>query len=380
MMLLTIVMREGAIALAWYNDSVTILLKGKHLDKKAFTVSALLHVKEKEHTQSKGTTSAIVGTPTEKARKRNVFATIWFWLALVLVIGIIMVGVMTSLANAWVKSVKLPSATQSLPTPPISTLTVGRTAPYAGLDITVVKAAYATSFADDTVHAGPAVVRLFLQVANHTNMQINVVYYEVAHLLIPHVKPLAPTNVFLSVGPAPGHDENGWLDFSVPGKLSLETLTLQLGSISLGESLVKIPLAGPFNASIYAAHTTQQRLVIAYNFSGHTLNYSLTSVNVLFAYQGMQCKAGQQLYVLNFLVDNPESGDISPGFGFDYVRLVVNGTDRAPIDNSLPYTFKANAKRVGGHVVFAAPAHLKQLTIGFLSQNGNGEQDTTINV
>lgn len=359
------------------------LLKGKHVDIKAFIPTTLLHQKEKERSRGKGDMRllpVVGGVTAGKAQKRSVFATAWFWLALVLVVGIIMVGVMTSLATAWVKTVKLPSTTQSLPTPTITSLTVGRSAPYAGLDFTVVKAAYAESFADDTIHAGPAVVRLSLHVANHTKTQINIVYYEVARLLIAHMQPIAPSNVHLSVGPAAGHSQDGWLDFSVPGKLSLQMLTLQLGSISLGESLVKIPFTGHFDASSYADHTFVQTLLINYNFSGHSLNYHLTSLNTLFAYQGTQCKAGQQFYVLNFLVDNPEGGDISPGFGFDYIRLVLNGVDRAPIDNSLPYTFKANANGIGGHVVFAAPAHLHQLTIGFLSQNGNGEQDNTINV
>lgn len=353
------------------------LLKGKQLDKKTVVTSTLPRVKKKEQTAVIVTET---GMPAGKAQKRKIFSTIWFWLALVLVIGLIMVGVMTALATTWVKSVKLPSSSQSLPTPTITSLKVGRTTSYAGLDITVLDAKYAESFADDTVHAGTDAVRLSLHVANHTKTQINIVYYEVANLLVPHMKPLAPTNVRLSVGPAPGHSEDGWIDFSVAGKLSLDTLTLQLGSISLGEALVKIPFSGSFNSSSYTGRSVSQTLLINYNFSGHSLNYHLTGVDMLFAYQGVQCKAGQQFYVLNFQVDNPEGADISPGFGFDYVRLVLNGADRAPIDTSLPYTFKANARSVGGHVVFAAPAHLKQIRVGFLSQNGSGEQDTTINL
>ena len=142
--------------------------------------------------------------------------------------------------------------------------------------------------------------------------------------------------------------------------------------------MVKIPFTGAFNPAQYANHTLPQTTTIAYNFSGHRLTYHLTSIETRFAYQGVPCRAGQQFYVLNFKVDNVESGDISPGFGFDYIRLVSPGNERAPIDNSLPYTFKAGAKSVSGYVVFSAPKGMKELTL--LSQNGTGELDTNVNV
>jgi hypothetical protein len=103
-------------------------------------------------------------------------------------------------------------------------------------------------------------------------------------------------------------------------------------------------------------------------------------VDIRFAYQGNQAKAGQQFYILNFTVDNQQGIDVSPGLGFDYVRMVINGVNRPPIDNSLPYTFKANARSVGGHTVYAAPAGLKTLTIGFLSQNGNGQENFDVSL
>lgn len=315
----------------------------------------------------------------KRSKKRERQLVIWF--GLMLIIGLVLVGVVSSMAGAWVKNVKLPISGQvAAPTPRITVLKVQRTAPYAGLDMTILSVQYADYFTDDTVHAGAGVVRLNLHVVNATRQQINVVYYEIARLLAPGLAPIAPTNVHLSVGPAPGSSENGWLDFSVVKKVTLTTLTLELGSTTLNEALVKLPFTGPFNTSIYTNHSSKQTLLIAYNFFGHILNYHLTSVEERFSYQGVQCKAGQQFYVFNFLVDNPEGNDTSPGYGFDYIRLVLNGTDRPPVNNSLPSIFKASSTNTGGHVVFAAPAGLKSLTVGFLSQNGNGEQDYAINL
>jgi len=82
--------------------------------------------------------------------------------------------------------------------------------------------------------------------------------------------------------------------------------------------------------------------------------------------------------VLNFKVDNPNGNDISPGWGFDYLRFIVNSYGRPPLESTLPATFKAEASGVSGRVVFAAPARLSPLTVGFLSQNGNGEQDFNV--
>ena len=323
---------------------------------------------------------AVPKKPEEPKRWRR--STLLLWTAILLIIGIILVSVVSLNAANWLKTVQVPGISSPSPTPiPITTLKVQRTAQYAGLDITIINAQYALAFADDDIHQGQATVRLNLNVANHTSNSINIVYYDIARLLAPNSNPLLPTNVHLSVGPKPGASESGWLDFSLPNKtVQLKTLTLQLGSTTLNELLVKIPFTGTFNSAQYAVSTSRQTTTINYNFFGHSLIYHLTSVERRYSYQGVQCKAGQQLYVLNFKVDNPEGGDISPGYGFDYIRLVFPGNERAPVYNTLPQTFKAGARGVSGSVVYAVPSGVKKLTIGFLSQDGNGEQDTDVNV
>lgn len=313
---------------------------------------------------------------------RSLFSKLWVWAAILLVVGIIIVSVVSLNAASLLKNVQIPGFAGQAPTAiPVTMLQVQRTVLYDDIDVTVVNAQSALFFPDDDIHQGQATVRLTMQVANHTPNQVNIVYYDVARLLGPNSNALIPTNMHLSVGPKPGTQESGWLDFSLPNKATqLKALALQLGATTLNETLVKIPFTGAFNSAQYANHTSPQTSTIAYNFSGHMLTYHLTSIETRFAYQGVQCKAGQQLYVLNFKVDNAESDDISPGLGFDYIRLVSPGNERPPIDNSLPYTFKAGATGVSGYVVFSAPRGMKGLTIGFLSQNGNGEQDTDVSL
>ncbi len=341
------------------------------MDKRKVTTSSLPRLNAVPHPE-------LLKKPVTETR--SLFSKLWFWTAILLVIGIMIVSVVSLNAANLLKNVQIPGG-QTPAVVPVTTLQVRRTALYAGLDVTVVNAQYALFFPDDDIHQGQAVVRLNLQVANHTPSQVNVVYYDIARLIGPKGMALIPTNMHLSVGPRPGTQENGWLDFSLPSKgTRLNVLALQLGSINLNEMLIKIPFSGAFNPAQYANHSSPQTTTISYNFSGHMLTYHLTSIETRFAYQGVQCKAGQQYYVLNFKVDNAENGDISPGFGFDYIRLVSSGDERAPIDNSLPYTFKAGAKSVSGYVVFLAPRGMKALTIGFLSQNGTGELDTNVNI
>src|SRR5207248_10831663 len=111
------------------------------------------------------------------------------------------------------------------------------------------------------------------------------------------------------------------------------------------------------------------------------LTYHLSSVDVRYSYHGNQAKAGQQYYVLNFSVSNPNGVKVSPGYGFDYVRIIFNGgSPHPPIDNTLPYGFNAGAKGVNGRVVFVGPAGLGSITIDFLVQYGSGGSEYTVSL
>jgi hypothetical protein len=173
---------------------------------------------------------------------------------------------------------------------------------------------------------------------------------------------------------------HGWLDFPVPPGVQLASLKLQLGSAVLNETLVVLPMSGLFHPDQYAGTHTIVSMPIYYTFEGSTLTYHLNSIDARYSYNGSEARAGQEFYILNFTVDNPNGNDVSPGFGFDYVRLVINGVNRPPIDNTLPYTFKAGTQGTGGHVTYVAPAGLTSLTIGFLLQLVAGQTNYQVNI
>ena len=157
-------------------------------------------------------------------------------------------------------------------------------------------------------------------------------------------------------------------------------MKLQLGSLSLNETPLIIPFSGPYDPNQFAGKTYPQTLTILYNFKGYTLVYHLTSVNVLYAYRGSQATKGQQFYALNFTVDNNNGVTISPGFGFDYIRLIINGYNTPPIDNSLPHDFNAGAHDVVGRVVYKGPAGLTRLDFAFLIQLVQGQNVYNVNL
>jgi hypothetical protein len=312
-------------------------------------------------------------------RHANIRA-MWFSLTLVIIVGLVISGVIALIINYLLKNTHFSPDMTNTAVPAVTTLNVQRTSLYAGLEISVKDAQSASSFADDTIPSSTGVVRLNMQIVNHTNNQIGVLYYEIARLLVPRLQPLAPTNVHLSAQLSSGKSDTGWIDFSVPGNIQLDTLTLQLGSANLDETMVTIPLRGNFDPTHFFNKASPQSLNVSYDFNGNLLTYHLKRVDVLYAYQGHQAQVGQQFYVLNFLVDNHNSIDVAPGFGYDYIRLVVQGYSQPPTDSTLPATFKRGAHAVSGQVVFAASAKMKTLTVGFRSQFGGLQQNYAVNL
>lgn len=307
----------------------------------------------------------------------------WLLFSGLLIVGVIVLIMVSSTALGLLKNVKFTFNSAPTPVPTLS-FNVNRTATYAGLAYTVLNAQYATSFADDGIRTGPAIVRLNMKVTNPTSEQISVIYYDIARLIAPKLDAISPTNVRLSVGPKAGSSETGWIDFSVPVGMRLDTLKLRLGATVIGEYLVTIPFSGAFHAEVYKDKSSPQSLDINYGFPHNAplyLIYHLSRVDIRYAYHGNQAKAGQQYYVLTFSVSNPNGVNVSPGFGYDYVRLIYNGgTPNPPIDNTLPYTFNAGAKGVNGRVVFIGPAGLGSITIDFLIQYTSAGNKYTVSL
>jgi len=319
------------------------------------------------------TPSSTGSMPVLKKREPSVF---WPWLGGLLVVGLIIVGVVTLSVWNWLNSLQSGmGASQN--TASVSTVNVGRSAIYSDLNITWKDIQYTPFFGVDPIHAGPATVRVTLTVNNPTTNTVVIAYYDDVRLLVPGQQPIVPTNLNLSAAPQKGSTQNGWIDFPVAKNVNLNALKLQFGNAATNEMLVAIPVQGSYNAAQYQMRTVHPALTVYYYFKGwqlpgYTLTYHLASVDIRNSYNGVETKGGQQYYVLNFTVDNPNGTTVSPGYGFDYIRLALNGGNRPPMDNTLPFGFKANAHGVGGRVAYLAPAGMHSLNIVFLHQAVSG--------
>ena len=321
-------------------------------------------------------------TGSMRAVKKRQPAVFLPWLGMLLVVGLVIVGVVTLSVWNWLNAIQSGSG-PGQSSSSISTMNVQRSAMYADLNVTMVNVQYATSFSDDLIHTGPATVRVTLRVNNPTTNAIDIAYYDVARLLVPKQQPIAPTNLTLSAVPAARTTQTGWIDFPVAQNTALNTLKFQLGNASIGELLVTIPVSGAYDASQYNSHSYNKSVPITYTFQGwqqpvYNLYYHLTRIDVRNSYNGVETRAGQQYYVLYFTVDNPNYATISPGNGYFYVRLALNGGNRSPMDNTLPDAFKANAHGVSGYVAFQGPAGMRSLNIVFLWESRAGGFTTPV--
>src|SRR5690242_2110145 len=221
-------------------------------------------------TEARSVTTTSTNDPSTKRMlyppRNSNSSKLWLWMISLLIIGLIIFGSVSNIAFHWFNTIHITMGAGTTTQPTITTYYVGRAGTYAGLFFTVLDAQYATTFPNDTIQSGPALVRINLQVLNKSPDQVSVIYYDVARLLVPGEKPVAPTNVQLSTGPKPGGNEVGWIDFPVPKGVQLSTLKLRLGSQLLNEALLTIPFSGTFDPNHFAGKTYPQTLTIWYNF------------------------------------------------------------------------------------------------------------------
>jgi hypothetical protein len=310
-----------------------------------------------------------------KKRQPSVF---WPWLGGLLLVGLVIVGVVTFSAWNWLNGIQRGITVTQPSSTAISMINVGRSAIYADLTVTLVNIQYAASFSDDPIHVGQATVRATVQIKNTAQGSISLAYYDITRLLVPKQQPIAPTNLNLPAAPKAGSTQNGWIDFPVAENTALNTLKLQFGNASTNQTLVTIPVSGSYNATQFNDHLYHpSSSPMNYYYGHYLLIYHLDSVDVRYSYNGTEVNTGQQFYVLNFTVDNPNSVWVSPGYGFDYLRLVLS-SNRPPVYATLPIGFKANAHGMSGSVVYAAPAGLHNLALAFLAQFYQGQSSYSI--
>jgi hypothetical protein len=247
--------------------------------------------------------------------------------------------------------------------PTITTVSINKTVPYGGADITIVNVQQSKAFMDDLNAGTTGVVRLNITENNSSSSGTNYVYSDVARMILPDKTSVAPYNEQHFSGPDANVSGNkNWLDFQVPTSVQVSQLTLRLGKDTEVQEL--IPLTPNANVAQYQTKTTQLTNVTT-QYAG--LTWTVTSATVSLDYKGEQAAKGMQYVTVSLKVDNPSSQDFSAYWG-DYFRLKSGGITSAPSSSTnFPTSFAAGSSGGTGDVNFIMPVGSASYTLIFLS-------------
>ncbi|GAC1380916.1 MAG: hypothetical protein NVS4B7_03480 [Ktedonobacteraceae bacterium] len=254
--------------------------------------------------------------------------------------------------------------------PSVTTTQINTAVTYAGVDLTVLTAQQAESFADDPHTATTGMVRLHMQEQNKTSTRVSWSYYDIARLLLPGKNTVAPTFVQAKVAIASGVTQQSSIDFAVPTGTPINQLLLRLGASN--EAQMDIPLTGQADLSKYAPKTVKLSATMSYV----GLDWTLASATSQLSIAGQQASKNMAYLVVALKVDNTLSQRAIPGSAYDYARLVAGSTTFLPKNTTLPVAFDAGETDQTGTVTFLIPQESTAFTLILLAQGGADQAST----
>ncbi|MFL5704388.1 MAG: zinc ribbon domain-containing protein [Ktedonobacteraceae bacterium] len=208
---------------------------------------------------------------------------------------------------------------------PLTTTPLNTTVTYASVNITIINAQQATSFADDTGTPAQGVVRLNLHAVQS---DVNNVYFASAPtyaylesfaLLLPRGNKVALGDSKDISGPARKGDQTTWIDFPASSSLKVNQMILQIGKDT--EEQIQVPLTGHADLSQYQPKQSTPNLRVQFG----SLFWTLKTVTFKLSDSGTQAEKGMRFLVLTFSIDNPGTEGLN-AFPPDYMRLQYGGT------------------------------------------------------
>ncbi|HJT58752.1 MAG TPA: hypothetical protein VJ761_19740 [Ktedonobacteraceae bacterium] len=248
------------------------------------------------------------------------------------------------------------TGTQSDVTPTQASLTttpINTTFTYASVNITILNAQQATSFADDHVTPAQGVVRLNLHaVQSDVNNVYSVsappyAYGETFALLLPGGNKIALGGYKDISGPARQGDQTTWIDFPASTSLKVDQMILQIGKDT--EEQIQVPLTGHADLSRYQPKQSTPNLRVAFG----SMFWTLKTVTLKLSDSATQVEKGKRFLVLTFSLDNPGTEGYS-AFPPDFMRLTYGGTTIA-LEQAVIGNAAAGTTNVPGLVSFLVP-------------------------
>src|ERR1051326_983043 len=267
------------------------------------------------------------------------------------------------------------TGTQSEITPtqvPLTTTPINATVTYASVDITILNAQQATSFADDRDSSAHGVVRLNIHAVqngvNDTNAGSSIdAYYNYPSsfaLILPGESKVALIGYKDVNGPTKKGNQTTWIDFPVPTSIRVNQLVLQIGKDT--EAQLDIPLTGQANLSQYQAKQVSPNVRVPYG----GMFWTLTTATDKLSDGGAQPDTGKRFLVVTLKIDNPSSQG-SNGYPPDYIRLQFGGTTISETSDTVPTTV-AGTSNLLGLVAFLVPQEETSFTLLLLPSDLNG--------
>jgi hypothetical protein len=257
--------------------------------------------------------------------------------------------------------------------PPITTVQINQTVPFAGVDITLVSAEQSQAFLDDIDSGTNGMVRLNLKESNQGTSGAGYAYSDIARLILPDKTSVAPANEQQFSGPDAGVTRTNWLDFPVSTSVQINQLSFQLGKDTQAQET--IPLTGKANLAQYQPKTAQPN--VSTHYAG--LTWTITSATFSLSFKGQQADKGMSFVTVKLKVDNPTSRDFNAYWG-DYIRLKSGDATSAPTtDTTLPLNFPAGSAGATGNVIFLMPSGNTSFTLIMLNTPSTPYNQATAN-
>ena len=236
---------------------------------------------------------------------------------------------------------------------PLITTPINTTFTYASVDITIISAQQATSFADDHDTPAQGVMRLNLhavQVDANNVYSVSATmfsYPEAFALLFPGGNKVTTGGYKDLTGPARKGDQTTWIDFPASTGMKVDQMILQIGKDT--EEQIQVPLTGHADLSRYQPKQSTPNLRVAFG----SMFWTLKMVTLKLSDSATQVEKGKHFLVLTFSLDNPGTEGYS-AFPPDFMRLQYGGTTIA-LEQAVIGNAAAGTTNVPGLVSFLVP-------------------------
>ncbi len=290
----------------------------------------------------------------QKNSSRGMLKVAVILLLLILVLGAAGYFALHALSSKGGNTAQTGATSGTTPTQaPLITTPINTTVNYASVNITIINAQQATSFADDTGTPAQGVVRLNLHAVQSDVTSLDFTsapayaYGDSFALLLPGGNKVALGGYKDITGPAQKGDQTTWIDFPASTSIKVDQMILQIGKDT--EEQLQIPLTGHADVSQYQPKQSAPNLRVPFG----SMFWTLKTATFKLSDSGKQVDKGMRFLVLTFSLDNPGTDGLN-AFPPDFIRLQYGGTTIV-VDQSVIGNAAAGTTNIPAIVSFLVP-------------------------